>query len=229
MVEKPRMSGRIMGPWLPFFLVGLAPTAAVLLSFGSESQISFVLSKGWLLAVPVLWHLKIDGKPWSWSKPTTGLKDGAMHGLWMSAVILVAFFAFRGSLSPDLLSAAVEPVGLTDWRLYLVGAIYWIFINSVLEEYVFRWFLVTKAEEMLGDERKAIIASAAIFVLHHTVAMAIFGFPWWANLLASIGLFVGGAIFSWLYVRHRSIWVPWLAHALCDVAVFTAGAFLLFT
>ena len=58
--------------------------------------------------------------------------------------------------------------------------------------------------------------------------MAIFGFPWWANLLASIGLFVGGAIFSWLYVRHRSIWVPWLAHALCDVAVFTAGAFLLF-
>jgi membrane protease YdiL (CAAX protease family) len=73
------------------------------------------------------------------------------------------------------------------------------------------------------------VLGALIFVLHHTIAMAIFGSPWLANLLASIGLFISGAVFSWLYLKYRSIWVPWLAHAICDVAVFGLGAFLLLT
>jgi membrane protease YdiL (CAAX protease family) len=49
-----------------------------------------------------------------------------------------------------------------------------------------------------------------------------------ANLLASLGLFVGGVAFSWQYVRYRSIWIPYITHAMCDVVVFGIGYVLLF-
>ena len=71
-------------------------------------------------------------------------------------------------------------------------------------------------------------ASAFVFVLHHFFALWFLGFSLSANLLACFGLFVGGAAFSWLYVRYRSIWIPYITHALCDVVVFGVGYFLLF-
>ena len=44
----------------------------------------------------------------------------------------------------------LEPVGLTT-ASQLAGAIlFWVFINSVLEEYVFRWFITSKIEELTG-------------------------------------------------------------------------------
>jgi hypothetical protein len=52
--------------------VGLAPTAAVLLGVGKGSQIVWLLSKVWLLAIPLYWHLRIDRKEWSWSTPEKG-------------------------------------------------------------------------------------------------------------------------------------------------------------
>ena len=219
-----------MTPLLPLLLAGLAPTVAVLLGVGKGSQIAWLLSKVWLLAIPLYWHLRIDRKEWSWSTPEKGgFRIAALLGLGMSGFILLTFLLFGDRLDSQQLKDALEPLGLMNPRLYFAAALYWIFVNSVLEEYVFRWFLVTKAEELLGDEHRAIVLGALIFVLHHTIAMAIFGFPWWANILASLGLFIGGAVFSWLYLKYRSIWVPWLAHAICDVAVFGLGALLLLT
>jgi membrane protease YdiL (CAAX protease family) len=42
-------------------------------------------------------------------------------------------------------------------------------------------------------------------------------------LIASVGVFIGGAIFSWIYITYRSVWVAWIAHACADVAVFGIG------
>ena len=51
----------------------------------------------------------------------------------------------------------------------------------------------------------AIVVSASVFVVHHTFAMAIF-MPGWVNAVASVGIFIGGAMWSWLYLRYRSIY-----------------------
>jgi membrane protease YdiL (CAAX protease family) len=40
------------------------------------------------------------------------------------------------------------------------------------------------------------------------------------TLIGSFGVFVGGSIFSWVYVTYRSVWVAWITHALADVAIF---------
>ena len=218
---------------LALILVGAAPTLSTLLSYsagdGTISQVIFVLTKLWLLCVPLIWLLKIDRGNLSWSKPEQGGYAMSIGlGLAMSAVMLLAWFLLGDAIDATLLSDALEPVGLLDPTVYLLATLYWILFNSLLEEYVFRWFLVTKSETLVGSGTPAIMLSALIFVVHHTVALAVFGFPWWANVISSIAIFIGGAIFSWLYVRYRSVWIPYIAHAICDVAVFGVGATILF-
>ena len=218
---------------IALLLVGAAPTVSTVCSFllndGLSSQIIFVFTKLWLLCVPLIWFLKMDGGALSWSKPHLGgywMSIGL--GLAMSVVIVLAWLLLGDAIDANLLSNALEPVGLLDPRVYLLATLYWILVNSLLEEYVFRWFLVIKSEDLVGEGAPAVLLSALIFVVHHTVALAVFGFPWWANLISSVALFIGGAIFSWLYVRYRSVWIPYIAHAICDVAVFGVGAIILF-
>lgn len=218
---------------LALILVGMAPSVSVIISFGMDggtvSQVAYILSKIWMVALPLYWYLKIDGGTLSWSKPERGgYGMGIGLGLGMSALMIGAWLLLGKWIDPDLLKDAVEPVGLLNKRLFFGGVVYWILVNSLLEEYVFRWFLVVKSESLVGTGNPAIILSALIFVAHHTFALAFFGFPWWANLLASVSLFVGGAVFSWLYVQYRSVWIPYIAHAICDVAVFSVAAILLF-
>ena len=218
---------------IAMILVGAAPSISTLCSFvandGIASQAIFVLTKLWLLCFPLFWLLKVDGGTISWSKPQHGgylMSIGL--GVGMSVLMIIAWLLLGDAIDVELLSDALEPVGLMDPKVYFLGMVYWIVINSLLEEYVFRWFLVTKSEELVGEGKPAIVLSALVFVAHHTVALAVFGFPWWANLIASLALFVGGIVFSWLYVRYRSVWMPYIAHAICDVAVFGVGAIILF-
>tara|TARA_B100000963_G_scaffold64870_1_gene52980 strand:- start:2083 stop:2763 length:681 start_codon:yes stop_codon:yes gene_type:complete len=218
---------------IALLLVGLAPTVSIFISFGTDggiiSQIAYVLSKLWLVVVPLVWYLKIDKGQLSLSKPKQGGYAVAVGlGSGMSALILLTWFMLGDKIDGSLLRDAVEPVGLLDVRLYIGGVIYWTVLNSLLEEYVFRWFLVVKSEALVGTGTPAILLSAFIFVIHHTFALLFFGFPWWANLLASVSLFIGGAIFSWLYIRYRSVWMPYIAHAICDIAVFSIGAMIIF-
>lgn len=218
---------------IALLLVGLAPTVSIFISFGTDggiiSQIAYFISKIWLLVIPLIWYLKVDGGKLSLSKPKQGGYAMATGlGLVMSGVIFGAWLIVGDLIDGDLLRDAVEPVGLLDLRLYVGGVIYWTVLNSLLEEYVFRWFLVVKSEALVGTGTPAILLSAFIFVIHHTFALLFFGFPWWANLLASVSLFVGGAIFSWLYIRYRSVWMPYIAHAICDIAVFGIGAIIIF-
>ena len=218
---------------IALLLVGLAPTVSIFISFGTDggiiSQIAYVLSKLWLVVIPLIWYLKIDKGQLSLSKPKQGGYAVAVGlGSGMSALILLTWFMLGDKIDGSLLRDAVEPVGLLDVRLYIGGVIYWTVLNSLLEEYVFRWFLVVKSEALVGTGTPAILLSAFIFVIHHTFALLFFGFPWWANLLASVSLFIGGAIFSWLYIRYRSVWMPYIAHAICDIAVFSIGAMIIF-
>jgi membrane protease YdiL (CAAX protease family) len=47
-------------------------------------------------------------------------------------------------------------------------------------------------------------------------------------LLGSLGVFIGGAVWSWLYLRYRSVWPCYLSHALADAAIFIIGYRLIF-
>ena len=221
-------------PLIAILLVAFIPSASVI--FGIEiidnellSQIFFVSCKIWIFLVPTVWYLKVEKKSISKNLPTKeGIFFGLITGIIMSLIIIVTWFLFNETLDIDGMVEILQSNGLDSFNLYLLGMFYWIFINSLLEEYVFRWFITIKSSELFGSDPIGIIFSAAMFTLHHAVALHLFGFIWWQTLIACFGLLSAAAIWSWLYIRFRSIWICWLSHAICDVAVFAIGYTILF-
>jgi hypothetical protein len=215
-------------------LVAFVPTISILftLNYNDDeitSQIFFLTCKLWLLIAPAYWYLRVEGKEISRSPADkNGLVMGAVTGILMSTIILLMWYIFGDTIDTESMLVEMETTGLTDIRIYIAGMLYWIFLNSLLEEYVFRWFVTTKGIDLLGSEVAGIILSALLFTLHHAIALHYFGFVWWQTVMASFGLLSAAAIWSWLYIRYKSIWVCWLSHAICDIAVFGIGYLLIF-
>ena len=210
---------------LGLLLVGIAPTVSVVTGFafkaGVLAIIVFVFTKLWIFGLPAFWHLRIDKNGFSRSPALNGgWAVSAGLGIVIAVVIMLAYFIIGDTLlSDEDLIEILDPFGLTTpWKLML-AILFWVFINSVLEEFVFRWFITSKIEQLVSGKWLPILLSAGVFTLHHTIALAFFIDPL-GNFIASMGVFVGGLIFSWIYIEYRSIWVAWVAHAIADVAVF---------
>ncbi|MBN1960107.1 MAG: CPBP family intramembrane metalloprotease [Deltaproteobacteria bacterium] len=204
-----------------------APSLGVLVGLTfKESALGTVLwafAKIWLFGLPVLWHIFLDKQPLSWSPPRRGgLLIGAITGIFIALIIVGAYFAIgHDALDPSLIQQKVRPLGLTKPTVYLAMAAYTVLINSMLEEYVYRWFMFRKLETLLGGQL-AVIGSAVIFVIHHTIILCSY-FSLSIVVLGSFGVLVGGIIWSWLYLRYRSIWPSYVSHAIVDVAVLGVG------
>jgi len=188
----------------------------------------FALSKVWLFAFPVLWHKLVDKQPLSLSPAEKGgMGIAAISGLLISAIIFAAYFLLGDRLiDKDFLVEKIYGVGLSTPQRYLIGATYWILVNSVLEEYVWRWFCVRQCERLMRPTF-AVIFSALFFTLHHIFSLMVY-FDAFAVALCSTGVFIGGAIWSTLYIKYKSIWPGYLSHALVDLCVFTIGYMMLF-
>lgn len=188
----------------------------------------FGLSKAWLFGFPLAWILMVDHARISFSPPRNG---GFMTGLWsglaISGLILAGYWTLGDTLiDKRFLAEKLEEIGLGTPGRYAGAAAYWIGVNSVLEEYVWRWFCVKQCEELF-PKRLAIGCSAVFFTLHHVVALQVFLGPL-AVAICSLGVFIGGAVWSMMYVRYRSVWPGYLSHALADLCVFGIGAAMVF-
>lgn len=214
-----------------------APSVGVLASMwlipGPVGQTIYWFAKLWLLALPAVWWFWIVGGAWSWSPPTRGGFGVAIAlGLAMSAAIVGGYgFIGRHVIDAAQVRDVVAAYDLDQPGAYLAFAAYITLINAALEEYVWRWFVFRQCETLLGRVRHAgalaVLAAAGCFTLHHVIALAIQFGPL-VTVLGSLGVFVGGAVWSWLYLRYRSIWPAYVSHAIVDVAVFVVGWWIIF-
>ncbi len=188
----------------------------------------FSVSKLWLFGLPLVWHLLVNHQPLSFSPPRRGgFAMAALTGGLIALVIIAAYLRWGATLvDRPILLQKLTAIGLASPWLYCGAALYWILVNSVLEEYVWRWFCVRQAESFLPPLLAALLA-ATCFTAHHVVAMSVYlRLP--LLILCSLGVFFGGMTWSLLYVRYRSIWPGYLSHAIVDLAIFGVGAVLLF-
>lgn len=217
---------------LALLLVAPVPSlgvlAAMIIARGPVGQAVFLAAKVWLIVIPAAWYLIIEKGTPSWSPPVRGgLGVGALSGLAI-AVCIIAGTWLLGVHHMDSapLLEQIREMGLASPLSYLGGALAWTLINSLMEEYLYRWFIFRQCENLFTDV-PAIILSAAIFTIHHIIAVSRYLDPA-LTVLASLGVFAGGVLWAWLYHRYRSIWPGWISHVLADVAVFALGWRLLF-
>ena len=126
----------------------------------------FGLSKVWLLALPIVWCRFVHREPFSLSPARKGgFGVGVLSGLGISCLILALYLTLGDSLiDKEFLVTRLTAIGLASPAIYIGAAAYWILVNSVLEEYVWRWFCVKQCE-ILMRPTVAVICSALFFAL----------------------------------------------------------------
>ena len=128
---------------IPLALVAFVPTLSILftLSYNDDeftSQMFFIICKIWLLLAPAYWYIRVEKNSPSWSLPSkNGLVVGAISGIIMSIIIIVTWLVFGDTLDTESMISKLDSTGLTEFSVYFAAMIYWIFLNSLLEEYVF--------------------------------------------------------------------------------------------
>ena len=185
-------------------------------------------TKLWIFGLPLVWTVAVDRLKLAVPRPSSrGLSIGWVTGI-VGAVLVVLLFQFvlRQRIDPAVVREMARKNHLLDPAAFGAVALYTCAVNSLLEEYVWRWFVLGKFEQLL-PRRAAVVASAAAFTLHHTLILATqFGAE--LAVIGSLAVFIAGVTWSTIYSRTRSIWCAWLSHALIDIAVFWAGWQLLF-
>jgi len=202
--------------------------AAMIAWPGPVGEAIFLAAKAWMLLVPAVWLLLVDRDRLRFSPARRGgFGPAVLIGVVDGAVIVLAY-ALLGSdwIDTGHVRAMAEQNCIGTPARYLAAAAFWILVNSVLEEYVYRWFIFRRCEALLPPPA-AVVASGLCFTLHHVIALKV-QFDWTVTVVGSVGVFVGGAMWSWLYLRYRSIWPGDLSHAIVDVVVFAIGWTIIF-
>ncbi|MAE67118.1 MAG: CPBP family intramembrane metalloprotease [Phycisphaeraceae bacterium] len=190
----------------------------------------YLLSKAWILALPLAWLILVDReRPHFLRLTRDGQWAGHLSGVVIVLAMLVAFVLCRDLIDQDAFRARAAKTGLDARSAYLATFAYIILVNSLLEEYVFRWYVTSRFEQLLGRERRiaAALLSGACFTLHHIVALYAWVSPS-LSTLALVGVFIGGTTWSWLYARYHVIWPAYVSHVWADVAVMVMGWHVLF-
>ena len=209
---------------LPAPLIGVSSSfhmPSIRAPFTDEIEIGkiiWAIAKVWLMVLPVVWLLCIDQGKLSWS-PTNrkGVLAGLVWSVLFAMIIFVLYGLIRETLIPPSAKHQILELGITSPAHFFIFASVMSLGNSLMEEYVWRWFVFSKFKLLLGVW-PAIILSAFFFTVHHIVIMWNFG-SLWLVFLGSIGLFTGAIIWAWLYNKYNSIWPGWICHVAADTAI----------
>jgi len=91
--------------------------------------------------------------------------------------------------------------------------------TGVIEETVFRWFLITTLYSRVGLSGAVVISSTLFGILHFSGFQT--EFPWWASIGSST---IAGLLFAQAYVIRYNVWLPIGIHAGWHAAARVLGS-----
>jgi membrane protease YdiL (CAAX protease family) len=196
--------------WIALLLLVPLPTISVLMSlYASPGPIGvavFAIAKLWILAFPILWAMKVERITPRFALCRNGVAIALGIGVLTAAAIASGYFLIaRDWIDPSVVGTLARRNGLTSPAVYAVAALMWCVVNSLLEEYVWRWFVFRRCSTLLPRQGGwgAIALSSLLFTLHHVLALSA-QFDWRVTLIGSLGVFVGGVMWAWLRRRRQA-------------------------
>lgn len=163
--------------------------------------------------------------------PTREYGRAVVLGVLSGTAIAALMFGLMGTPLREVVESAsgnvkTKAAELGILQYYSVYALLISFINSLVEEYYWRWFLYGSLRGVMRTHWAHVLAGTA-FASHHTVITTYyFGIGWGLVFGACVG--VGGIIWSMMYERHSTILGSWISHLIVDLALFSIGHMLLF-
>ena len=140
--------------------------------------------------------------------------------------IVFGYFIVRNFLDfSNVTSNLSNNMGITLDN-YLYVTIYISFLNSFLEEFFFRGYSFITLKKHT-NRKFAYIFNSSLFAIYH-IGMMLESFYLPTLILATLGLFFGGCIFSYLNEKTNNIYPSWIVHMFTNFGLNTVG-FILFT
>ncbi|WP_293129604.1 CPBP family intramembrane glutamic endopeptidase [Microcoleus sp. bin38.metabat.b11b12b14.051] len=186
---------------------------------GSWGQPLSALCQVWLLVFPIAWSVLVDRQKLHLSLPKRReLLAGAIWGIFMFAVIVGIYSLFgQHWIDPVAAKQKAQQLGINSHNIYLIIEAYFVLINSLIEEFTWRWFVCNKCQILIPG-KPAIFLSSLLFTLHHILVIAAYS-DWRAVILGSFAVWGAGIIWSQCYLTYRSLWPSYISHAIADLAL----------
>ena len=183
----------------------------------------FFASKVFTALGPVVWLLLIARRrprvP-GWSN--RGMLAAHLSGVIIFVGIAAAWYGYaQHAVDTQQMRTLMREAGLTTVGLYLLGAVYWCTVNSLFEEYFWRWWVYGRLNRLLPG-LVAVVLAGLLFTVHHVIALHAY-LPPTLNALASTGVFIGGVTWSWLYHRYGNLYAAYISHVYADLIIFWIG------
>lgn len=161
-----------------------------------------------------------------------GVIPGAAFGIAVAVGMALLYAALRSTpLFDDVREQALlrlQSFGLDSPAGFVALAVFYSLAHSFLEEYYWRWFVYGGLRRYLNLPLAVTIGSLG-FAAHHVIVLVVyFRDQIWFALLCSAGVAVGGAVWSVLFERSRSLVGIWVSHLVVDAAIMAIGWHLLF-
>ncbi len=222
--------------WVGVAISAVFPTITTLLYFVLAAEFSAAVQqtvygffKSLQFLFPIVWASIVLHQRLVFGPPKMGgILAGFVFGLLVAAAMLVLYYGWYQStdLFQGVAAAVIAKltgVGIDSVAKYVVLALFYSVVHSLLEEYYFRWFVFGQLRQVVPC-RLAMILSAVAFAAHHVIVLAFyFGWESWATWFFAFAITIGGVIWAWLYDQTQSIYAPWCSHFLVDVGIFWIG------
>ncbi len=193
------------------------------------AHIPYTLTKILVLVWPIVWILY----KWKHSKDReqkrhrqASLLLGGVFGIFVTFLmffILANWYGYFTSFSGVIQSKASD---LNVLNHFVFFALFLSIIHSAIEEYYWRWFIFGGLQIKLSPVKAAIIASIG-FTSHHVIILSQF-FDIGITMLFSLGVFLGGLVWCYIYKKTNSLLGSWISHVLVDLAIMSIGYILIF-
>lgn len=214
----PALLFQILGSYLYFEVWPLEPLGKAI----------YIATKVLLLIWPLLWwkaiHTPLQIRSKKISRDTAyGLSSGLLLSLGLVFVFLI--FPNKEALTLQIQSKADAFLNL-NLQLYILFSLFLSLAHSLLEEYYWRWFTIKGLSQHCSPNTAMLVGNLG-FAAHHFIIINAFMGPVWAGL-GTVGVFLGGLTWSWLYRKSDSLFASWISHICVDATIMGMGYLLLF-
>ena len=133
--------------------------------------------------------------------------------------IMIAYYILNKFLDFSSIINSLSMDQNVNGKDFIFVALYISFCNSLLEEFLFRYFSFIKLSEFLSKKWSYVISSI-LFAIYH-ISMVESSFPLSLILLMIFGLSIGGFIFDYVDDKDKNICNSWIIHMFADFAIMT--------
>jgi membrane protease YdiL (CAAX protease family) len=227
-----RNLGRILNDkYFLFYVIPalLLPTLGSLIYFSpifsaEFSKAAYFISKLLLVLWPIYFVLRSKNKiKLDWTNKTS-IKLGTIFAV-LSGVLILAILPIAQNFQPSIQAVLEKFQLLNPLHLIIFGIIFSLF-HSTVEEYYWRWYLLSELTVKFSP-RTAILISSLAFTSHHLVAL-VASLGIFYGILISLPVLLAGFFWANLFWRTKSVTGNFISHLVCDLAIIAVGYLTVF-